>query len=121
MKYELAGDCSIGNMDGGARGSAECDGSEDVADAGMRNAVTGGVKVGSDKFDLSTGHGCRRRDAVQMGSLGRGGVEETHPNSRVERLRRQYKLLEEEVEELCAQKREYAGGDVVEHNAGAFR
>jgi hypothetical protein len=92
VKDEVAGDGSLRYVDGGASGPAEYDGCEDIADAGVRNAMSAGIEMSSKDLDLSAGHGCRRHDSVQVRSVGRDGVEEAHPNSRVERPPGQYKL-----------------------------
>jgi hypothetical protein len=48
VEDEVAGDSALGNVDCGAGGPAEGNGREDVADAGVGDAVTAGVEMSSE-------------------------------------------------------------------------
>jgi hypothetical protein len=70
---------------------AHHNGSEDVSDARVRHPDSQRLQVISLHFDLSTGHGCRGLNPIQLRCVFRGGVKEAHRPLRVERGEIQYK------------------------------
>ncbi len=66
---DVAGDRTLGNLYGCAGGPAKRDGSGGIAD-GRIGAPVGRTEMRAMKLHLSPGHGCRRRDAVQMRRVG---------------------------------------------------
>jgi hypothetical protein len=70
VEDEIAGDRALGDADGGAGGTAECDGDSEVADGGARDVVAVRFEVLAVDVDFASGHGGEGRDAIKVRSHG---------------------------------------------------